>query len=91
MLCSTTGSYGQLVIEAAYRETMIHSIEVVWEILAWEKWLGCHHDASLMFDIPESIPVWAPYIIFFDFHDIKTYMYYIFKPICIIKKNTGGF
>ena len=34
MLRSTMGSYGRPVIEVAYRETMIHSTEVVWEILA---------------------------------------------------------
>ena len=74
-----------LVIEVAYGETMIHSTEAVWEILAREKWLGCCHDASPMFDIPGSTPVWAPYMIFSGFYDIKIYMYYVLKSICIIK------
>ena len=64
MLRSTTGSYGRPVIEVAYGETMIHSTEAVWEILAREEWLGCRHDASPMFDIPGSTLVWAPYILF---------------------------
>ena len=68
-----------LVIEAAYEETMIHSTKVVWEMLAREEWLGCHHDASPMFDILESTLVWAPYMIFFGFHDIKIYMHYVLK------------
>ena len=75
MLRSTTGSYGRPVIDVAYGKNMIHSTEAVWEILAWEKWLGCWHDASPMFDIPGSTPVWALYILFFYFHDIKTYIY----------------
>ena len=58
-LRSTTGSYGRLVIEIAYRETLIHSTEAVWEILAQKKWLRCRHDASPMFDIPGSTQVWA--------------------------------
>ena len=61
-----------LVIESAYSETMIHSTETVWEMLAREEWLGCCHNASPMFDIPESTPMWAPYMIFFGFRDIKS-------------------
>ena len=45
-------------------------------MIAREKWLGCRHDASLMFDIPGSTPVWALYLLFFDFLDIKIYMLY---------------
>ena len=70
------------MIEAAYGETMIHSTKAVWKMLAREEWLGCHYDASSMFDIPGSTPVWAPYMIFFGFHDIIIYMYY--------KRNIGG-
>ena len=77
MLRSTTGSYGRPMIEVAYGETMIHSTEAVWEILARKEWLGYRHDASLMFDISGSTPVWAQYMIFSNFHDIKS--------ICIIK------
>ena len=64
------------MIETTYKETMIHSTEAVWEILIWEEWLECRHDASPMLDIPGSTPVWAPYMIFFSFLDIK--------PICIM-------
>ena len=87
MLRSTTGSYGRPVIEVAYEKTMIHSIEAVWEILGRKEWLGCRHDASPMLDIPGSTLVWAPYIIFSDFQDIKTYMYYVFKSIHTIKEH----
>ena len=73
------------MIETAYGETMIHSTEVVWEMLAREEWLECRHDASPIFDLPGLTPMWAPYMIFSDFHDIKIYMYYVLKSICIIK------
>ena len=75
------------MIEVAYGETMIHSTEIVWEMLAQEEWLRCNYDASPMFDIPGSTPVWAPYMIFYSFYDIKIYMYYVFKSICIIKRT----
>ena len=75
------------VVEAAYGRTMIHSTKVVVEMLAWEEWLGCHYDTSPMVDIPRSTLVWAPYMIFSCFHDIKIYMYYVFKSICIIKRT----
>ena len=79
------------MIEVAYGETMIHSTEAVWEILAREEWLGCRHDVSPMFDIPESTLMWAPYMIFSGFHDIKIYIYYVFKIYMYYKKrNTGG-
>ena len=73
------------IIEATYGETMIYSTEAVTEMLAREEWLGSHHDTSPMVDILESTLVWAPYMIFFGLHDIKIYMYYVFKSICIIK------
>ena len=57
MLRSITGSYGRPMIEVAYGETIIHSTDAVWEILAREEWLGCQHDASPMFDILGSTPV----------------------------------
>ena len=79
-----------LVIETEYRETMIHSTEAVWEMLAREEWLECRHDTSTMFDILESLPVWASYMIFSSFHDIKIYMYYVFKIYMYYKMNTGG-
>ena len=81
------GSYGRPVIEVVNGETLIHSTEAVWEILAREEWLGCRHDASPMFDIPGSTPVWAPNLLFSDFQNIKTYMYYVFKSIRIIKEH----
>ena len=67
MLRSTTGPYGWSVIEVAYGEMIFHSAEVVWEMLTREEWLACRHDASPMFDIPESTPVWASSILFSDF------------------------
>ena len=60
------------MIEVAYGETMIHFIEAVWEMLAWKEWLECHHDTSPIVDIVGSTLVWAWYIIFFCFHDIKS-------------------
>ena len=56
-------------------------------MIARKEWLGCRHDASPMFDIPGSTLVWAPYPLFSDFQDIKTYMYYVFKSILIIKEH----
>ena len=56
-------------------------------MIAREEWLGCWHDPSPMFDILGSTPVWAQYIYFLDFQDIKTYMYYVFKSIRNIKKH----
>ena len=67
------------MIEVAYGETLFHSIEAVWERIAREEWLGYRHDASPMFDIPGSTLVWAQYILFFGFPNIKTYIYYVFK------------
>ena len=90
MLRSTTDSYGRLVIDVAYGKTMILSTETVWEILAQKEWLGCRHAASPMFDIPKSTPVWAPYMIFSSFYDIKIYMYYVLKIYMYYKRNTGG-
>ena len=60
------------VIEAAYGETMIHSTEVVWEMLAREEWLGCRHVTSPMV----NISVGTVYDIFL-FSLYKIYMYYI--------------
>ena len=89
-LCSIMGSYGWSVVKIVYGETIIHSTEAVWEILAREEWLGYRHDASPMFDILRSTSMWAQYIIFYDFSQYKIYMYYVLKFICIIKKNIGG-
>ena len=89
-LRNTTGLYERLMIDAVFGEIMIHSTEVVWETLAREEWLGCRHDTSPIIDIPRSTLVWAQYTIFFGFHDINIYMYYVLKSICIIKMNTGG-
>ena len=67
MLRSIMGFYGRPVIEVAYGEILFHSTEAVWELVAWKEWLGCQHDASPMFDIPGSTPVWALYIYFLIF------------------------
>ena len=82
-------SMGWPVIEATYGETMIHSIKAVWEILAREEWLGCHHDASPMLDILRLTPLWAPCMIFSSFLDIKS-MCIFFKIYMYYKRNTSG-
>ena len=65
------------MIEVVYGETLFHSIEVVREMIARKEWLGCRHDASPMLDIPGSTPLWAPHILFFDFHNVKTYILFL--------------
>ena len=50
---------------------LFHSIEAIWEMLAREEWLGYQPDSSHMVVIAGSTPVWALYIIFFGFHDMK--------------------
>ena len=80
------GSFGRPVIEVVYGETLIHSTEAVWEILAREEWLGCRHDASLMFDIPESTPVWAQYI-FFGFQGYKNLYVLCFQIYTYYKRT----
>ena len=78
------------MIEVAYGETLIHFTVAVWEILAQKEWLGCQHDASPMFDIPGSTPMWAQYI-FFGFLRCKNLYVLCFQIyIYSIKKNTGG-
>ena len=52
MLHSTTNPYGRPKIGVVYKEMIFHSTEAIWVMLAREKWLGCRHDASPMFDIP---------------------------------------
>ena len=44
-------------------------------MIARKEWLGCRHNASFMFDILGSIPVWAQYILFLWFS--------IYKNLCI--------
>ena len=86
-LRSTTSSYGQPVLKVVYEKMIIHSTEAVWEILAWEEWLGCQHDTSPMVDIPGSTPVWAQYMIFFDFTNIKVICIMFWKSIVLWKKH----
>ena len=85
-LRSTTSSYRRLVLEVAYGETIIHSTETVWEILTRKEWLGCRHDTSPMVDILGSTLVWTQYMVFFDFTNIKVYMYYVLKIYSIMKE-----
>ena len=75
------------MLEAAYKETIIHSTEVVWKILARKEWLGCRYDTSPMIDIPGLTPVWAQYMVFFDFTNIKVYMYYVLKTYMYYEKK----
>ena len=86
-LHSTTGSYGRPVIELTYGETLIHSTEVVWEILARKEWLSCLHDASPMFDIPESTPMWVPYILFSEFQGYKNLYVLCFQIYTYYKRT----
>ena len=65
MLHSTTGPYERPVIDVVYGETIFYSTKAVWEMVARKEWLRYRHDASPMFDLPGSKPVWAPYILFF--------------------------
>ena len=88
MLRSTTGPYGRTCDRNRIWENddSLHRGCCGWW-LAREEWLGCWHDASPMFDIPGSTPVWAPYLLFSDFQNIKTYIYYVFKSIHTIKEH----
>ena len=88
MLRGSTGSYGRPVIEVAYGEILFHFTEAIWELIAREEWLGCQHDASPMFDIPGLTPVWAQYILFSGFHDIKLICIMFLKSIYIYNIGT---
>ena len=90
-LRSTMSPYGRNCIEVAYRETMIHFIEVVLgdissrrvvEVSSW-----C---ISTWSTFPSQHQCWALYMIFSGFHDIRIYMYYVFKIYMYYKRNTGG-
>ena len=70
MLRNTTGPYGRPVIEVAYGEMMFSLHRGCMRDDSSEEWLGCRHDESPMLDILESTPVWAMYILFFDFFKI---------------------
>ena len=84
-LRSTTGFYRRSEIEVAYREMIFHSTKAVWEMIARKEWLGCRHDISPMFDILGSTPVWASYILFSGFLNIKTYGYvYYFQNLYVV-------
>ena len=90
-LRSTTGSYGRFVVETAYGEAMIQFTEAVWEMLAWEEWLGCRHDASPMLNILGSTPMWVLYMIFSSFHDIKSICIMFLQNLYVLwKRYTGG-
>ena len=85
VMISTTGPYGRPVIESYMGKWYLHSTEAVWEMIAREEWLACRHDASPMLDIPRSTPVWAPYILFSGFLNIKTYVYvYYFQNLYVV-------
>ena len=87
-LHSTRGSYGRSVLEVAYERQLFHSTETIWEMLAWEEWLVCRHDASPMVDTPGSTPIWAQYMYFWLFN-IKSICIMFWKSICSIK-DLGG-
>ena len=90
MLRSTTGSYGRPVIEVAYGETMISLHRGCLGDISSGRVLGCRHDASPMFDIPGSTPVWAQYLLFFYFQRYKNLYVLCFQIYTYYKKNTGG-
>ena len=57
-------------------------------MIAREEWLGYRHDASPMFDIPGSTPMWAQCILFSVFLYKNTCIYCFFsKSICSIKEH----
>ena len=78
------------MLKDTYRETIIHFTKAVWEILVLEEWLECRHDTSPMVDILGSTPVWAQYMVFFDFTNIKVHMYYVLKTYMYYERNIGG-
>ena len=78
------------MIEVAYGEMIFHSTEVVWEIVAREEWLGYRYDASPMFNILGLTLVWVQCMVFFDFINIKFYMYYVLKTYMFYERNIGG-
>ena len=86
MLCSTTGLYGRPVIEVAYGEMILSLYQDCVEDDSSRRMVGV--SASPMLDIPESTPVWAQYILFSGFQDIKTYiyMYNVFKTYMQYKR-----
>ena len=75
MLRSTTGPYGRHVIEVAYGEMILSFHRGCMGDDNSRRVVGCRHDASPMFDIPGSTPMWAQCILFSGFEDIKTYVY----------------
>ena len=90
MLCSTTGSYGRFVIEVAYGEILFHSTETVWELVAWEEWLGYRHDALPMLTYPDQHQCGLN-VLFFGFLYINLCMCVLFsKSIYSIKENNTG-
>ena len=87
-LRSTTGSYGWTCVETAYEEIMIHSTESILGDVSSGRMVGVSpwyiiHDRHTRV----NTSVGTVYDIFFCFHDIKIYMYYILKSICIIKET----
>ena len=90
MLRGISGPYGRTCVRDTYKENLIHSTEAIVEMLVWKEWLGCHHDSSPMADIPGLTLVWAPYMIFFGFHNITNLYVLCFQIYMYYKSNTGG-
>ena len=72
------------MLDVAYGDTIIHSTEVVWEILAREEWLRYRHDTSPMVDISWSTLVWAQYIVFSDFNKYKNLYIICFENLYVL-------
>ena len=67
-------------------EDVFHSTKAVREMIAREEWLGCWHDASPMFNIPGSTPVWAQCIFRFSIYKIYVYVY-CFQNLYVVQKE----
>ena len=64
ILRSTTGPYGQPMIEVAYGELYFHSTETVWEMVVREEWLGCRHAVAHVGHTWVNTSVGSTYLIF---------------------------
>ena len=79
--------YGWTYVEVAYRETMIHSTKIVLGDVSSGRMVGVSPWCIIVWSTyPSQHQCWAQYILFSSFYDIKIYIYYVFKYICIIKE-----
>ena len=64
ILRSTTGPYRRPMIEVAYGKILFRSTKAVWEVIAWEEWLGCRHVVVHVEHTRINTSVGSMYIIF---------------------------